>query len=199
MFTGIVKDIGRVISIKESKDNFILTIGHHLESVHLGDSISIDGICLTVTNQEAQQFQVEVMPETVKRTNIADFTPDEKVNLEPALKPTDEMGGHFVLGHIDTTGKLIQKEIAGNSTLLTFSIAPEYLPDLVEKGSIAINGVSLTLIKVTKQDFQVGIIPYTSKETVLGALSIGQTVNLETDILGKYINQAFQRGYQNDN
>ena len=139
------------------------------------------------------------MPETVKRTNIADFTPDEKVNLEPALKPTDEMGGHFVLGHVDTTGKLIQKEIAGNSTLLTFSIAPEYLPDLIEKGSIAINGVSLTLIKVTEQDFQVGIIPYTSKETVLGALSIGQTVNLETDILGKYINQAFQRGDQNDN
>lgn len=199
MFTGIVKDIGRVIAIKESKDNFILTIGHHLDSVHLGDSISIDGICLTVTNREAQQFQVEVMPETVKRTNIADFTPDEKVNLEPALKPTDEMGGHFVLGHVDTTGKLIQKEIAGNSTLLTFSIAPEYIPDLVEKGSIAINGVSLTLIKVTEHDFQVGIIPYTSKETVLGALSIGQTVNLETDILGKYINQAFQRGYQNDN
>lgn len=199
MFTGIVKDIGRVIAIREFKDNFILTIGHHLDSVHLGDSISIDGICLTVTNREAQQFQVEVMPETVKRTNIADFTPDEKVNLESALKPTDEMGGHFVLGHVDTTGKLIQKEIAGNSTLLTFSIAPEYLPDLVEKGSIAINGVSLTLIKVTERDFQVGIIPYTSKETVLGALSIGQTVNLETDILGKYINQAFQRGYQNDN
>ncbi|CAJ1180721.1 riboflavin synthase subunit alpha [Companilactobacillus paralimentarius DSM 13238 = JCM 10415] len=199
MFTGIVKDIGRVIAIKESKNNFILTIGHHLDSVHLGDSISIDGICLTVTNREVQQFQVEVMPETVKRTNIADFTPDEKVNLEPALKPTDEMGGHFVLGHVDTTGKLIQKEIAGNSTLLTFSIAPEYLPDLIEKGSIAINGVSLTLIKVTEQDFQVGIIPYTSKETVLGALSIGQTVNLETDILGKYINQAFQRGDQNDN
>lgn len=199
MFTGIVKDIGSVIAIDQTKENFVLTIQHNFGTVHLGDSVAIDGICLTVINSQNNQIQVEVMPETVKRTNIADLTTGQKVNLEPALRPNDELGGHFVLGHVDTTGQLLKRELAKNSILLTFSIASQFLPYLVEKGSIAIDGVSLTLIQVTDKDFQVGIIPYTSKETVLGNLEIGQTVNLETDILGKYIIQAFKRGYQNVN
>ncbi|AUI71063.1 riboflavin synthase [Companilactobacillus alimentarius] len=197
MFTGIVKDIGRVISIRQEKDDFTLEIAHHLESIELGSSVAINGVCLTVTSFSPRIFQVEVMPETIKRTNIGELATEDLVNLEPALKPTTELGGHFVQGHIDTTGKLLNKTTDQNAQLLEFSITAQYQKYIVEKGSIAIDGVSLTVISVKKDSFQVGIIPYTSNETILGKLEVGQTVNLETDILGKYIYQDLERGYEN--
>lgn len=197
MFTGIVKDVGRVQQIKQSRDNLSLVISHHLGQIELGDSIAIDGICLTVTQIEQEQFQVDVMPETVKKTNINDFKLQQEVNLEPALQLNSKIGGHFVLGHVDTTGQLLAKERAKNSDLLTFSIDAKYLPYLVEKGSITIDGVSLTIISVQEKKFQVGIIPFTQEKTVLGALKPGEIVNLETDILGKYVYRNL-RGSQND-
>ncbi|WP_334352441.1 riboflavin synthase [Companilactobacillus sp. HBUAS56257] len=197
MFTGIVKGIGKVQQIKQSRDNLSLVISHHLGQLELGDSIAIDGICLTVTQIEKARFQVDVMPETVKKTNINDFQLQQEVNLEPALQLNSKIGGHFVLGHVDTTGQLLAKKRARNSDLLIFSIDPKYSPYLVEKGSITIDGVSLTIISVQKDQFQVGIIPFTQEKTVLGALKLGDVVNLETDILGKYVYRNL-RGSQND-
>lgn len=198
MFTGIIKNIGTIAGVNRENDNYRLTINHGLNDLNLGDSVSINGICLTVVDFQKNQFQVDVMPETIKRTNLAEISVGTKVNLEPALKPNSEIGGHFVLGHIDTTGKLLSREVAENSVLLTFSIPKKYNPYLVEKGSIAIDGVSLTLIAVTEDTFQVGIIPYTQDETILGSLEVNQTVNLETDILGKYIYKDLKRGYQDE-
>lgn len=198
MFTGIIKNIGTIVSVNRENDNYRLTINHGLSDLNLGDSISINGICLTVVDFQKDQFQVDVMPETIKRTNLAEMSVGTRVNLEPALRPNSEIGGHFVLGHVDTTGKLLSREVTENSVLLTFSIPKKYNPYLVEKGSIAIDGVSLTLIAVTEDTFQVGIIPYTQDETILGSLEVDQTVNLETDILGKYIYKDLKRGYQDE-
>lgn len=198
MFTGIIKNIGTIAGVNRENDNYRLTINHGLNDLNLGDSVSINGICLTVVDFQKNQFQVDVMPETIKRTNLAEISVGTKVNLEPALKPNSEIGGHFVLGHIDTTGKLLSREVTENSVLLTFSIPKKYNPYLVEKGSIAIDGVSLTLIAVTEDTFQVGIIPYTQDETILVSLEVNQTVNLETDILGKYIYKDLKRGYQDE-
>lgn len=198
MFTGIIKNIGTIAGVNRENDNYRLTINHGLNDLNLGDSVSINGICLTVVDFQKNQSQVDVMPETIKRTNLAEISVGTKVNLEPALKPNSEIGGHFVLGHIDTTGKLLSREVTENSVLLTFSIPKKYNPYLVEKGSIAIDGVSLTLIAVTEDTFQVGIIPYTQDETILGSLEVNQTVNLETDILGKYIYKDLKRGYQDE-
>ncbi|WP_201307499.1 riboflavin synthase [Companilactobacillus farciminis] len=198
MFTGIIKNIGTIVGVNRENDNYRLTINHGLSDLNLGDSISINGICLTVVDFKKDQFQVDVMPETIKRTNLAEMSVGTKVNLEPALRPNSEIGGHFVLGHVDTTGKLLSREVTENSVLLTFSIPKKYNPYLVEKGSIAIDGVSLTLIAVTEDTFQVGIIPYTQGETILGSLEVDQTVNLETDILGKYIYKDLKWGYQDE-
>jgi len=198
MFTGIIKNIGTIVDINQENDNYRLTIEHGLKDINLGDSIAINGICLTVVDFQTNQFQVDVMPETIKRTNLTEMSVGTKVNLEPALKPNSEIGGHFVLGHVDTTGKLLSREVTKNSVLLTFSISKKYNPYLVEKGSIAVDGVSLTLIAVTDDTFQVGIVPYTQDETILGSLEVDQTVNLETDILGKYIYKDLKRSYQNE-
>ncbi|WP_119318870.1 riboflavin synthase [Companilactobacillus formosensis] len=198
MFTGIIKNIGTIVDINQENDNYRLTIEHGLKDINLGDSIAINGICLTVVDFQTNQFQVDVMPETIKRTNLTEMSVGTKVNLEPALKPNSEIGGHFVLGHVDTTGNLLSREVTKNSVLLTFSISKKYNPYLVEKGSIAVDGVSLTLIAVTDDTFQVGIIPYTQDETILGSLEVDQTVNLETDILGKYIYKDLKRSYPNE-
>lgn len=197
MFTGIVKGIGKITQVEQTKDNYRLTISDSSLSFQPGDSVSVDGICLTVVENSNNDFQVEVMPETVKRTNIKQLKLSDEVNLEPALGVSDRLDGHFVLGHVDTTGILLAKEVNKNAYLLTFSIDPEYSKYLVEKGSIAIDGVSLTIISVTEKSFQVGIIPYTSKETILGSLQVKQIVNLEVDILGKYILKLGLRGSLN--
>lgn len=197
MFTGIVKGIGKITQVEQTKDNYRLTISDSSLSFQPGDSVSVDGICLTVVENSNNDFQVEVMPETVKRTNIKQLKLSDEVNLEPALGVSDRLDGHFVLGHVDTTGILLAKEVNKNAYLLTFSIDPGYSKYLVEKGSIAIDGVSLTIISVTEKSFQVGIIPYTSKETILGSLQVKQIVNLEVDILGKYILKLGLRGSLN--
>lgn len=194
MFTGIIKDVGTVVEIKRTEQNYLLTLSSSILKFKPGDSVSVDGICLTVIKQIDKQFQVEVMPETVRRTNVSQLHVADKVNLEPALGVSDKLDGHFVLGHVDTTEKLLTRKTSKNSILLTFSLSADYQQYLVEKGSIAIDGVSLTIISVTKGSFQVGIIPYTSKETVLGNLQAGQIVNLEVDILGKYILNSGLRG-----
>lgn len=190
MFTGIIKGLGHVVSIKRQAETAKLTISSPLFTEitpQLGDSYAVNGICLTVTAVEAGQLCVEVMPETTRLTNLGQLKSSDSVNLEPALGATDRLDGHFVLGHVDTTAELVQRVEDQNATVLTFKIAPEYDDYIVKKGSIAIDGVSLTVTQADPQQFSVSLIPYTQNQTTLGSRQVGDLVNIETDVLGKYI------------
>ncbi|WP_439959032.1 riboflavin synthase [Secundilactobacillus silagincola] len=153
----------------------------------LGDSFAINGICLTVTAVVPGQLCVDVMPETTRLTNLGQLKKGDTVNLEPALGATERLDGHFVLGHVDTTAKLVQRVEDQNASVLTFKIAPEYDDYIVKKGSIAIDGVSLTVTQSEPYQFSVSLIPYTQNQTTLGKRQVGDLVNIETDVLGKYI------------
>lgn len=190
MFTGIIKGIGHVIAIERLAETAKLTVTAPLLAElkpQLGDSFAINGICLTVIAVTSGQLSVEVMPETTRLTNLGQLKKGDPVNLEPALGAAERLDGHFVLGHVDTTAKLIQRVEDQNATVLTFEIAPTYADYIVKKGSIAIDGVSLTVTQSTPQQFSVSLIPYTQDQTTLGRRQVGDLVNIETDILGKYI------------
>ncbi|WP_010632525.1 riboflavin synthase [Sporolactobacillus vineae] len=190
MFTGIIRGMGRITEIKREKETASLSIATPITrqiNSQIGDSIAVDGICLTITALHEDGFSVDVMPETVRRTNLAALRQGDRINLEPALQAGERLDGHFVLGHVDTTAKLVGRVPDQNALTLTLSFPHNYRPYIVEKGSVAINGVSLTVIAVTDTTFSVSLIPYTQKETVLGSLKIDSLVNIETDILGKYI------------
>lgn len=190
MFTGIIQDVGTITSLHWQAEHAQLTINTPLtEKIHskIGDSIAVDGICLTITDLTPGHFSADVMPETVRRTNLATLTVGGHVNLEPALLVTDRLDGHFVLGHVDTTAKLVQEVQDQTAVTLSFEFPARYQTYLIEKGSVAINGVSLTITAVSKQQFSVSLIPHTMAETMLGNLETGDLINLETDILGKYL------------
>lgn len=190
MFTGIIKKVGRVKTIDRTKDSSKLSIITDLTkeiNSKVGDSIAVNGICLTITKIMPTGFEVDVMPETTRRTNLGLIQAEGEVNLEPAILPTDRMDGHFVLGHVDTTARVSKVVNDQNSVVLTFETKPKWRRYIVEKGSVAIDGVSLTVSGVEKNHFSVSLIPFTMQETVLGNLDIGSVVNIETDILGKYV------------
>lgn len=190
MFTGIIKGVGRVVQLDQQDETATLTLQADLFrqiQPQLGDSIAINGTCLTATAVAVDQVTVEVMPETSRRTNLGALTVGSRVNLEPALQATARLDGHFVLGHVDTTAVLTEKKVDQNAIVLTFELAAEYAPYIVEKGSIAIDGVSLTITATDQTHFSVSLIPFTLAETVLGDRELGDRVNIETDILGKYI------------
>ncbi|GAX00837.1 riboflavin synthase [Secundilactobacillus silagei] len=195
MFTGIIKGMGHVVALERLADTAKLTIASPLLTElapHAGDSYAVNGICLTVTAATVDQITVEVMPETSRLTNLKQLKRHDRVNLEPALGASERLDGHFVLGHVDTTAKLIQREADQNAVILTFMIAPEYGDYIVKKGSIAIDGVSLTVTQTDAQRFSVSLIPYTQNQTTLGDRQVGELVNIETDVLGKYV-VAMQR------
>lgn len=201
MFTGIIKDVGTVSEIAKKGETFELSIMlHQLKDtvIKLGDSISVNGTCLTVTKVLDEGFSVEAMPETFRRTNLGQLQKGDNVNIEPALSATDKLDGHFVLGHVDTTATVVNVEQDQNSTVLSLSIDPKYRRYIVEKGSVAIDGVSLTVSQNSSERFQVSLIPYTLSNTILGELKTGNTVNIETDILGKYILDSKVEAYRND-
>lgn len=190
MFTGIIKGVGRVVQLDQQDETATLTLQADLFrkiQPQLGDSIAINGTCLTATAVTADQVTVEVMPETSRRTTLGALTVGSRVNLEPALQATARLDGHFVLGHVDTTAVLTDKQVDQNAVVLTFELATAYAPYIVEKGSIAIDGVSLTIMATDQTHFSVSLIPFTLAETVLGDRKLGDRVNIETDILGKYI------------
>ncbi|MFD0896503.1 riboflavin synthase [Loigolactobacillus binensis] len=192
MFTGIIKDIGTVANIVKKQETEVLTIKTILlrqGGYHLGDSIAINGTCLTATAVTADTFSVDVMPETYKRTNLGTLKVGSQVDLEPALGVSEKLDGHFVLGHVDTTTKMIKRQLNQNAIVLTFATPPAYAKYLVEKGSVALDGVSLTLAKADAHSFTVSLIPYTQANTIIENKHVGDIVNVETDILGKYIVQ----------
>ncbi|MDZ7834938.1 MAG: riboflavin synthase [Alkalibacterium sp.] len=189
MFTGIVEEIGELKSIKKGAKSSELTIRANkvLEDTKIGDSIMTNGVCLTVTSMTNDQFTVDVMSETLDRTSLGDKSSGSKVNLERALNLQTRLGGHMVSGHIDGTGVISQYRKDDNAVWVTIQAGPDLLRYIIEKGSIAIDGISLTVATVNDSEFQVSIIPHTAEETTLLKNTVGDKVNLEVDLIGKYV------------
>lgn len=201
MFTGIVEDLGEVKGLKRKTKDVVFTfkVGTiNLKKVVLGDSISVNGTCLTVTSLGKKVFTVDASHETLAKTNLGKLEVGKKVNLERALKAGDKLGGHIVNGHVDGVGKVISRTKKGESYEFRFSVPKKLAKYIVEKGSIAIDGVSLTVNAVEANEFIVNIIPFTLKATTFGSLRKGSSVNIECDIVGKYV-EKFVLGTKNKN
>ena len=193
MFTGIIEDIGHIESIEaiNNRAGLLLTIISEkiVSDVNLGDSISVNGICLTVTNFTDTNFQVEVMPETIAKTSLEGIANNSRVNLERAMKANARFGGHIVSGHIDGVGKITAIEADGIANWYTVQTSEPLMRYIIMKGSIAIDGTSLTVAGIEGDTFKVSIIPHTSEQTIFSTYQVGTIVNLENDIVGKYIEQ----------
>lgn len=189
MFTGIVEEIGTVCEVKRNGNNsYIRIIAEKvLSDVHIGDSIAVNGVCLTVTRHDGNIFQADVMNETLSRSSLGSLRNGSKVNLERAMSAEGRFGGHIVSGHIDGTGKITDIKNDGIAIWYTISAKPEIMRYIVEKGSVAIDGISLTVARVTENNFSVSIIPHTAEQTILSLKKNGDTVNLENDIIAKYV------------
>jgi riboflavin synthase len=187
VFTGIVEEVGRVVSA--SKGSLTIAADKVLGGVQSGDSIAVNGVCLTVTAFDKKSFAAEVMPETLARTNLGLLRPGDGVNLERPLSADGRFGGHFVQGHIDDTARLGSISRNGEALLLRFDVPTHLMPYIVEKGFIAVDGVSLTVIAREASSFQVSIVGYTREHTILGSRKAGDLVNLEVDIIAKYVEQ----------
>ena len=195
MFTGIVIEKGKLLASADG----VLTIGSSLatEGGQVGDSIAVNGACLTITTISEGQFTVDVTPETLRRTNLGDSTPGVLVNLEPALSYGGRVGGHLVQGHVDVLGVISEIAPEGNSYRITIHAPREIIRYLVEKGFITVDGISLTVVALDDTQFTIAVIPYTYENTTLGDRNIGDTVNLEADILAKYTERLLQEGVRN--
>ena len=195
MFTGIVEEIGKVKSIQRHSNSIKLTVSAKkiMSDIHLGDSICTNGICLTVTTFSSDSFTVDVMPETMMTTNFKNLKVNDKVNLERALSVNGRLGGHIVSGHIDGVGTIIKKFNDDKAIRMSFATSPSILELIVKKGSIAIDGISLTVTDVDSTSFSVSIIEHTQGETTLTSKKIGDTVNLENDVIGKYVQRLLYK------
>lgn len=189
MFTGLIEEIGILKTVDKGAKSAKLTISANkvLQDIKLGDSISTNGVCLTVVSFSNNSFTVDVMPETMRRSNLKNLKPGSKINLERALRIGDRLGGHIVSGHIDGVGFIRLIEAEDNATWVTIEAGPGIMKYIIEKGSVAIDGTSLTVANVGTEDFKVSIIPLTRDETTLLSKKIGEDVNLECDMVGKYI------------
>ncbi len=194
MFTGIVESIGSIADIKREKGLMRIRIAAPMIAADLkiNDSVAVNGVCLTVVQKTDRYFEVDAIPESLSRTSIPQWKKGFKVNLERAMPTSGRFDGHLVQGHIDTRAKLISREKQGDSRILTFETEEDLSELMVEKGSIAIDGVSLTLVKTQGRLFSVAIIPHTLEHSTLGTLRRGESVNIETDIIGKYIVRQIQ-------
>jgi riboflavin synthase len=199
MFTGIVEEIGEVVAVREVADVVALTVRGPTVTADArhGDSISVNGVCLTVVDPNGSTdgtFTVELMPETLKRSSLAAVVAGVPVNLERALPAAGRLGGHIVQGHVDGVATLLSRTPGERTDVLRFSLPPELARFVVDKGSIAVDGVSLTVVEVSADEFTVALIPTTLAHTTLGFRAPGDTVNLEVDVLAKYV-QRLAQGY----
>ena len=194
MFTGIIEEVGTVSRVQRSGSSSFIEIQAKkvLGDIHLGDSIAVNGVCLTVTDFDGSTFRADVMNETLSRSSLGSLTTGSPVNLERAMSANGRFGGHIVSGHIDGTGSITDIRNDGIAVWYTVSAAPELLRYIVEKGSVAIDGISLTVAKVTDTSFSVSIIPHTASQTILGTKKAGDTVNLENDIISKYVEKLMK-------
>jgi riboflavin synthase len=191
VFTGLVREVGAVVAF----DGGRLTV-EAPETAHganLGDSVAIDGVCLTVVACDDSSLSFDAVPETLARTSLGALAQGSQVNLEPALRAGDALGGHYVQGHVDGVGSVRSVEPEGDGTRMAFDAPPDILRYVVEKGSIAVQGTSLTVAAVDERGFEVALIPHTLAATTLGALQPGDRVNLEADVLAKYVEKLLSR------
>ncbi|MBL3646668.1 MULTISPECIES: riboflavin synthase subunit alpha [unclassified Bacillus (in: firmicutes)] len=199
MFTGIIEETGTIESMKKAGHSMALTIkcSKILEDVHLGDSIAVNGICLTVTDFTKNQFTVDVMPETVKATSLNELSKGSKVNLERAMAANGRFGGHFVSGHVDGTAEITRIEEKSNAVYYDLKMDPSLTKTLVLKGSITVDGVSLTIFGLSEDKVTISLIPHTISETIFSEKTIGSTVNIECDMIGKYMYRFLHKANEN--
>ncbi len=196
MFTGIVQGLGTVKSVKKMAEGSVLAIAPDfvLEDPEEGESIAVNGVCLTATTISSDFFTADVSPETLSRSTLGELGPGSRVNLERALRLSDRLGGHIVSGHIDCTGQVLERKELRQFTLFRFRIDAKYDRYLIEKGSVTIDGISLTVNSCTSGEFSVAIIPHTLSITTLGFRKVGDRVNIEVDVIGKYVEKLLKGG-----
>lgn len=196
MFTGIIESFGTIKRIESNGEGKVLHIGCDLDlsQSKIGDSIAVNGACLTAVALGANDFKVDMAPETVARTTFKKMGPGTRVNIERALRLSDRIDGHLVSGHIDGTGTIASIQKNSNAVILDVTIPEELAADMIEKGSVAIEGISLTINQCSDTGFQVSIIPHTAKITTIGLKQAGDKVNIETDMLGKYVRKIVTGG-----
>lgn len=195
MFTGIVEEVGSIKQIQQHANSCVLTIQAEkiLSDVSLGDSIAVNGICLTVTSFTDTSFTVDVMPETMKSTSLSSLKVGSFVNLERAMPANGRFGGHFVTGHVDGIGKIVAKRPVENAVYYEITAPDSLLKYMILKGSVAVDGTSLTIFDLSSHSFTLSLIPHTLENTVLGKKSVGDIVNIECDMIGKYIEHFMKR------
>jgi riboflavin synthase len=191
VFTGLVADKGTIRAMHDGRLEVETALGAHLAE---GDSVAVNGVCLTAVEPHVDGFAADVMPETLRRSSLGPLGPGAQVNLELPLRAGDRMGGHVVQGHVDGTGEVESVRDEGNARVVRIAAAPDLLRYVVEKGSIAVDGVSLTVSAIEDEWFEVSLIPETLERTTLGAAAAGTTVNLEVDVLAKYVEKLVSRG-----
>jgi riboflavin synthase len=196
MFTGIIEETGTVQHLSVDSQGGALTIAGAklIPGMKPGDSVAVNGVCLTVTECESGMFSCDLSAETLERTTLRGLSPGFPVNLERPLAVGDRLGGHFVMGHVDAVGRLISRKPSGQGSIMAFGYPPELERYLVYKGSVAVDGISLTVASLGQNCFSVAIIPHTLEMTNLRDLKPGSSVNLEVDLLGKYLERFFQLG-----
>jgi riboflavin synthase len=193
MFTGLVADKGSIRSVDRNGEDAVLVLESDLSTqLAVGDSVCVSGVCLTATSVDDQSFTVEVVPETLSRCTLAGAGEGDEVNLELALRPDSRLAGHIVQGHVDGTAEVLELETAEPALVVRFGCRKPLLRYVAEKGSIAIEGVSLTIVAVDEDSFAVSLIPETLKRTTLGKLAKGQLVNIEVDVIAKYVERLVE-------
>jgi riboflavin synthase len=200
MFTGLIIELGEVAAISRRAQNAVLAIKGRkiLKDILVGDSIAINGVCLTVTTVERDAVTFDVSGETLKGTNLGELNRGDKVNLEPSLRPNSKMGGHFVTGHADGVGRIRSRRLEGNAERIEIEAPANVLKYLVPKGSVTVDGISLTVVDVLNGSFSLVIIPHTAALTTIGFKKVGDTVNLEPDILAKYVAKFLHKDGRED-
>lgn len=200
MFTGIVEEIGTVKNIIKGSRSIKLAIAAQkvLENTNLGDSIAVNGVCLTVTALGKNGFTADVMPESMSKTNMGKLKPGDRVNLERALTLASRLGGHIVSGHIDGVGEIIDMEKDDNAVRVTLTASPKVMKYIVSEGSVALDGVSLTVAHLGESDFTVSLIPHTAQVTTLLDKKVGDKLNVENDVVGKYVERLLDFSAKNE-
>ncbi len=193
MFTGLVETLGTVRQLfPAGAGRELVVTARFADRLTIGESVAVNGACLTVVQHEAECFRFQVGPETLVRTNLGQLQPGDRVNLERSLRLGDQVGGHLVQGHVDGVGRISQRQVDGEWVMMRFRCSPALTAQMVPKGSIAVDGISLTLVDVTAEEFSVMLIPHTLAVTTLGFKQPGDPVNLETDLLAKYVARALE-------
>lgn len=201
MFTGIIEGLGTIVGIRPVSQGRQLAIAadFSLEQSSVGDSIAVNGACLTATRIDDCRFEVDVSPETLSTTILGEIKVNERVNLERALRLSDRLDGHLVSGHVDGIGKIVSRTPKGNATIVTIEVDPALARYMIKKGSVAVDGTSLTINQCDKNSFSVSIIPHTAKMTTITLKSVGTLVNIETDMIGKYVERFVKQTDGPDN